>query len=150
MESIRQSAFQVTSLISTTGYATVDYNIWPDFSKAILLLLMFFGGCAGSTGGGIKHIRILVILKMIKREFYKLIHPHAVITIRVGGKPVSEELLHNIVAFVLLYLIIFILASLLLLTQGLDMLAAFLQQQLLWEISALALAWSVPPAITEI
>lgn len=124
LESIRQSAFQVTSLISTTGYATVDYNIWPDFSKAILLLLMFFGGCAGSTGGGIKHIRILVILKMIKREFYKLIHPHAVITIRVGGKPVSEELLHNIVAFVLLYLIIFILASLLLLTQGLDMLSS--------------------------
>ncbi|NLX71332.1 MAG: TrkH family potassium uptake protein [Clostridiales bacterium] len=123
-ESIRQSAFQVASVISTTGYATVDYNTWPDFSRMILLLLMFFGGCAGSTGGGIKHIRILVILKMIRRELYKLIHPHAVISIRVGGKPVSEDLLQNIVGFVLLYLIIFTTASLSLLTQGLDIMSS--------------------------
>ncbi|NLO82698.1 MAG: TrkH family potassium uptake protein [Clostridiales bacterium] len=124
MESIRQSTFQVASVISTTGYATVDYNTWPDFSKMILFLLMLFGGCAGSTGGGIKHIRILVLFKIIRREFYKLIHPHAVITIRVGGKPVSEDLLQNIVSFVLLYLIILILVSLLLLTQGLDMMSS--------------------------
>jgi len=123
-ESIRQSTFQVASVISTTGFATVDFNTWPDFSKMILFLLMFFGGCAGSTGGGIKHIRILVILKMIRREFYKLIHPNAIITIRIGGKAVSEELIQNIVGLVMLYLIIFIVVSLLLLTQGLDMVSS--------------------------
>ena len=123
-ESIRQSTFQVASVISTTGFATVDFNTWPDFSRMILLLLMFFGGCAGSTGGGIKHIRILVSLKMIKREFYKLIHPNAIITIRIGGKAVSEELIQNIVGLVMLYLIIFIVVSLLLLTQGLDMVSS--------------------------
>ena len=124
LESIRQSTFQVASVVSTTGFATVDYNTWPDFSKMILFLLMFFGGCAGSTGGGIKHIRILVILKMIRREFYKLIHPNAIITIRIGGKAVSEELIQNIVGLVMLYLIIFIVVSLLLLTQGLDMVSS--------------------------
>jgi trk system potassium uptake protein TrkH len=123
-ESIRQSAFQVTSILSTTGYTTSDYDIWPEFSKMVLFLLMFFGGCAGSTGGGMKHIRILIILKVIKREFYKLIHPNAVIAIRVGGKPVPEDLIQNILGFVLLYLFIFIIVSLLLLTQGLDMMSS--------------------------
>lgn len=124
IESIRQSAFQVTSLITTTGYATVDYEVWPDFSKMILFLLMFIGGCSGSTGGAIKNIRILLVFKIIKRELYKLIHPKAVIAVKVGNKAVPEEVLQNVVGFVLLYILIFVGVSIVLLTQGMDLLSS--------------------------
>jgi trk system potassium uptake protein TrkH len=79
---LRDSFFQVSSIITTTGYTTVDFDKWPTFSKMILFTLMFIGGCAGSTAGGIKNIRILVLLKAIKREFYRILHPRAVIPIK--------------------------------------------------------------------
>ena len=82
----RDAFFQVSSIITTTGYATANFDQWAPFSKSILLLLMFVGGCAGSTGGGIKNIRILVLLKLIKREFSKIFHPRAVIPIKTGDK----------------------------------------------------------------
>ena len=74
-ESIRQSSFHVLSITSTSGFSAVDYDLWPDFSRMILLLLMFFGACAGSTAGGIKIIRILLVLKIIRKELNRLIHP---------------------------------------------------------------------------
>lgn len=123
-ESIRHSTFQVTSVVTTTGFATVDYEAWPVLSKMILFLLMFIGGCSGSTGGAMKHIRILLVFKIIKREFYKLIHPNAVITVRVGEKPIPENILKNVVGFVLLYIIIFVLISTILLTQGMDIISS--------------------------
>src|SRR5699024_8701773 len=88
---LRDSYFQVGSIITTTGYSTVDFDQWPTFSKLILFSLMFVGGCAGSTAGGIKNIRILVLLRLIKREFLKILHPRAVLPIKVDGKAVSND-----------------------------------------------------------
>ena len=98
-ESIRYAAFQVSSIITTTGYATADFNIWPAFSQVILVLLMFIGACAGSTGGGLKCIRVILLFKIIKREIAKLNHPKAVQTVKINGRIVDEETLSGVMAF---------------------------------------------------
>lgn len=120
----RQASFQVVSIVSTTGFATLDYSIWPAFSKMILFVLMFFGGSAGSTGGAIKHIRILIVFKYIKREFKKLIHPNSVSTIRIGDQPVAEGTVQNIIGFVLIYMLLFVAFSIILLTQEMDLISS--------------------------
>lgn len=118
--SLRDSFFQVGSIITTTGYATVDFDKWPTFSKGILFLLMFVGGCAGSTGGGIKNIRILVLLKLIKREIAKIFHPRAVIPIKTGNKIVPNETVASISSFFILYIIIFVLGTIVISLEGID------------------------------
>lgn len=118
--SLRDSFFQVSSIITTTGYATVDFDKWPTFSKGILFLLMFVGGCAGSTGGGMKNIRILVLLKLIKREFAKIFHPRAVIPIKTGDKVVPNETVASISSFFILYIIIFVLGTIVISLEGID------------------------------
>jgi len=120
----RQASFQVASIISTTGFTSLDYSIWPPFSKMILFVLMFFGGCAGSTGGAIKQVRILVIFKYVKRELQKLIHPNSVISIRMGGKVIPENVVQNIVGFVLIYMLLFVGFSVILVTQNLDLVSS--------------------------
>lgn len=120
-ESLRHASFQVSSIITTTGYATVDFNKWPVFSKMILFLLMFIGGCAGSTGGGIKNIRILILFKAMKRELLKIIHPRAVYSIRIGGKTMNEKTLSEIMSFFFMYIFIFVIAVLLVSIDGKDM-----------------------------
>lgn len=85
-ESLRHAFFQVSSIITTTGYATVDFNQWPTFSKAILVTLMFIGACAGSTGGGIKVARIVILAKTSFGDMRKMLHPNAVATVRMEGK----------------------------------------------------------------
>lgn len=105
--SLKDSFFQVISIISTSGFSTVDFNLWPAFSKGLLFLLMFFGGCAGSTAGSIKNIRILVMLKLIKREITKMFHPRAVVQVKVGGKPVPNDILVGISSFIVFYLVLF-------------------------------------------
>lgn len=122
--SFRQAAFQVVTIITSTGFATLDYSIWPAFSKMILFILMFFGGCAGSTSGGIKILRVMLVFKYIKREFYKLIHPNSVISIRIGGQTIPENVVQNVIAFVLLYFLIFAGLSLILLTQDMDLISS--------------------------
>lgn len=122
--SFRQAAFQVVTIITSTGFATLDYSIWPAFSKMILFILMFFGGCAGSTSGGIKILRVMIVFKYIKREFYKLIHPNSVISIRIGGQTIPENVVQNVIAFVLLYFLIFAGLSLILLTQDMDLISS--------------------------
>ena len=117
----RDAFFQVSSIITTTGYATANFDQWAPFSKSILLLLMFVGGCAGSTGGGIKNIRILVLLKLIKREFAKIFHPRAVIPIKYGEKVISNETVASITSFFALYIIIFILGTILISLEGIDL-----------------------------
>ena len=77
-ESLQQAAFQVGSIITTTGYATTDFNLWPEISRTILVMLMFIGACAGSTGGGIKVSRILILCKTIRKELHIFLHPNAV------------------------------------------------------------------------
>ncbi|MDI9477893.1 MAG: TrkH family potassium uptake protein [Bacillota bacterium] len=122
--SFRQAAFQVVTIITSTGFATLDYSIWPAFSKMILFILMFFGGCAGSTSGGIKILRVMIVFKYIKREFYKLIHPNSVISIRIGGQTIPENVVQNVIVFVLLYFLIFAGLSLILLTQDMDLISS--------------------------
>lgn len=122
--SFRQAAFQVVTIITSTGFATLDYSIWPAFSKMILFILMFFGGCSGSTSGGIKIVRVMIVFKYIKRELYKMIHPNSVISIRIGGQTIPENVVQNVIAFVLLYFLIFAGLSLILLTQDMDLISS--------------------------
>lgn len=118
---LRTSAFQVVSIMTTTGYATDNFDLWPGFSKFLLLILMFFGGCAGSTAGGLKHIRILVLLKVCLREFTLVLHPKAILPIKINGKVVPDHILRNIIVFSITYFLIFITGSLALSFFGIDL-----------------------------
>ena len=110
-EALRHSAFSVSSLVTTTGFATVDFNLWFTFSKAVLLTLMFFGASAGSTGGGIKSIRILVLFKSIYYEIKHTIHPKSVQRIKVDGKSIDDDTLKSILIFFFAYVIIIIFST---------------------------------------
>jgi len=116
----RDSFFQVSSIITTTGYASVDFDLWPVFSKMILLLLMFIGGCAGSTSGSVKVIRILVLAKLVKRQVAKIFHPNAYIPIKIDGKVVSDDVVNSISSFFILFVIIFVIGILVISFEGLD------------------------------
>jgi len=118
---LRDSFFQVSSIMTTTGYTTVNYELWPSFSKLILFFLMFVGGSAGSTAGGMKVVRIMVILKLIKREVSKIFHPRALIPIKVGGKIVSNEVIARINSFLTLHMVIFVVGVLVVSLEGVDM-----------------------------
>lgn len=102
-ESLRHAAFQVATVISTTGYATQDFNLWPDFSRTLLVLLMFVGGCAGSTAGGLKVARIVLVCKTIGAEFRRLIHPRSVTTIRLEGKTVDKATAAGVPVYLSIY-----------------------------------------------
>lgn len=102
-EALRASAFQVCSVVSTTGYATADFNLWPGLSKAILLLLMFVGGCAGSTGGGLKAVRVVILIKSIKKELKKLLHPRSVKSVMSEGKKLDDETLSGVTSYFAVY-----------------------------------------------
>ena len=121
---LRDSFFQVSSIITTTGYSTVNFDLWPSFSKGILLLLMFIGGSAGSTAGGTKVVRILVMLKLIKRETTKIFHPRAVIPLKDNGKSISDATVVSICSFMTLYVLIFIISTLLVSLEGVDLVSA--------------------------
>ena len=103
--SIRHSAFQVASIVSTTGYSTVNFNNWPQFSKGIIFVLMFLGACAGSTAGGFKLSRVLLLLKLIKREFRHLVHPRSVGVIKIEGKRVDELTIKGVNAYFAIYIV---------------------------------------------
>lgn len=105
---IRNAAFQVISLTTTTGYYTADFDIWPNSVRFMLVVLMFFGGCAGSTGGGIKMIRIMVILKTAWREVRTMIQPRLIVPIKIAGQQVEEKLVANILGFVTLFILLFV------------------------------------------
>lgn len=104
---IRQAAFQIGSLMNSTGYATADFAQWDQHAQMILLFAMFIGGSAGSTGGGIKVIRWLVVLKTVRRELYTSVHPEAVKPVRLGGHIVDENAIRGIMVFTLLYIVLF-------------------------------------------
>lgn len=111
-ESLRYAVFQVASIISTTGFATADFVLWPHFSQIILVLLMFCGACAGSTGGGIKCSRVLILLCSIRREIHRIVHPRSVEVVKLDGKVVEESTLQSITIFVGAYLLVILGATL--------------------------------------
>ena len=107
-ETIRASAFQVSSFITSTGYATANFNAWPTLSKTVLIILMFIGACAGSTGGGFKVARIVMLFKMIKQELRRIIHPRAVTAVKFEGKTVDKTTLSSVSSYLAIYLVFFI------------------------------------------
>lgn len=103
LSAIHHSSFAVASVISTTGYATTDFNLWPQFSKFILVILMFVGGCAGSTAGGIKVSRVVIMLKAVKKDLLSLIHPRSINTISINGKKIESETLKRTNSYIICY-----------------------------------------------
>jgi len=120
-QSIRHSAFQVVSVITTTGYATTDFDLWPVFSKTILFFLMFIGGCAGSTTGGIKNIRFLILFKAVKRDLLKIIYPKAIYSVRVDGKTINDHTVSEVLGFFFMYIMVFCGAILIISIEGKDL-----------------------------
>ncbi len=113
-DTVRHSAFQVVSIITTTGYSSVDFNLWPDFSKMILVLLMFLGGCAGSTAGGLKVSRVMMLFKGVRRDLKHMIHPRSVNSVRFEGKTLEKSTLYSVNSYIVIYVIIFFAIMLLL------------------------------------
>lgn len=113
-ETIRAAAFQVTSIMTTTGFATVDFNLWPSFSKTVIILLMCIGACAGSTGGGLKVSRVVLLFKMIKKELKHMLHPRSVNVVKFEEKAVSKTVLTNVSVYFAVYIVIMLSVFLLL------------------------------------
>lgn len=120
LEHFHQAAFQAASIMTTTGFSTVDFDLWPSFSKGILLALMFIGACAGSTGGGMKVSRVIVYLKTVKREMAALIHPRSIRVTKLDGKALDDTVLRSIFAFLSAYIIIFVVSILIVSLDGFD------------------------------
>ncbi|MEG2000843.1 MAG: TrkH family potassium uptake protein [Evtepia sp.] len=112
-DALRSAFFQVATIVSTTGFSSTDFNLWPEFSKWILVLLMFIGGCAGSTAGGLKCSRVLLIGRCIRRDILQIAHPRSVKVVKLDGKVVEENILHSVSVFFACYLMITGLACLL-------------------------------------
>ncbi|MFQ5654535.1 MAG: TrkH family potassium uptake protein [Planctomycetota bacterium] len=109
---LRYASFQVGAIVTTTGYVTADFDRWPIACRFILILLMVIGGCAGSTGGGVKCVRVLVLLRYGAREIRHIIRPHAVLPLKIGGQSVDREVIGRVMGFMALYLLLFSLAVL--------------------------------------
>jgi len=117
-EALRYASFQVVAIITTSGFMTADYELWPDLSRIILLLLMIVGGCAGSTAGGFKIARILLLVRVMRREIQKLLHPRLVSTVKLGGKVVSQDAISGTFAYLAIYIGIFLISLFLLSFEG--------------------------------
>jgi trk system potassium uptake protein len=141
-QAFRYAAFQVASIITTTGFVTADYDQWPSFSRSLLLLCMFLGAMAGSTGGGMKTMRIMLLAKHAYQEIFRIIHPHAVTTVKLGGRTVPGEILSSIWGFFFLYLGIFVISSMAMAALGLDIVSAF--------ASVAACAFNIGPGLGSV
>ena len=125
LKAFRYAAFQVSAIITTTGFATADYNLWPELSKCILLMLMVIGACAGSTGGGMKVSRILILMKSIKQELKRMLHPKSVTIVKVNGKKVGDSTVHNVYIYFIAYGAIFVISVLLISINNFDFATTF-------------------------
>lgn len=125
LQAFQDAAFQVGSVITTTGYATVDFDKWPQLSRTIMVLLMFIGACAGSTGGGIKVSRVLILLKSVKKELKQYLHPSAVEKIKMDGKIVEHEVVRSTNVFMVAYVLIFTVSVLLISLDEYDLVTNF-------------------------
>lgn len=121
LTSFRYSSFQVTTIITTTGMMTTDFNLWPSFSKGILLMLMFVGACAGSTGGGLKVSRVLLLGKYIKSEIRKIVHPRSIVSVKVDGKVMDDTVIRSVTAYIMIYMSILVVSYLMISLNELDL-----------------------------
>ena len=121
----QQAAFQVASIITTTGYATANFDLWPQVSRTILVMLMFVGACAGSTGGGIKVSRFLILIKTVRKELLQYLHPKSVKRIKMDGKAIEHEVVRSTNVFMVTYVLIFAFSILFLAFDNLDLVTNF-------------------------
>ena len=124
-DSVRLASFQVTAIMSSTGFASADYLIWGAFAQSLIVLLMVIGGCAGSTGGGIKCVRAMMLVKQGYRELYRMVHPKAVLPLKLGKTQVPQHVIQAIFGFFFLYILLLGVASLALTASDVDMVTAF-------------------------
>jgi trk system potassium uptake protein TrkH len=124
-DSFRYAGFQAASILTTTGFATADYESWPALSQAVLFILMFIGGCAGSTGGGIKVIRIITLLKQALNEMKYLLHPKGVFTLRINREPVKKDIIYAISGFFFLYIFMLLATTFISSSSGVDIITSF-------------------------
>lgn len=123
--SVLKGVFELVSILTTTGFGVADFSMWPSFLPVLIFLFAFMGGCAGSTGGGMKMIRVLLIVKQGMRELYRLVHPNAVVPVKLGQKIVSDRVLEAVWGFLAVYLMAFTVMFILLLATGLDFTTSF-------------------------
>ncbi|WP_295209653.1 TrkH family potassium uptake protein [Ruminococcus sp.] len=124
-EAFTQASFQVASLMTSTGFSSVDFNLWPQLSKSILVLIMFVGACAGSTGGGIKVSRVMVLFKTMIKELHSYIHPKSIRKIKLEGKPVEHEIVRAINVYIVTFIILFASSVLMISFDGKDLVTNF-------------------------
>ncbi|MGB9940100.1 TrkH family potassium uptake protein [Methanosarcina sp.] len=122
--SFRYAIFHITSIMTATGFASTDFNLWEDSAKILVFAVMFIGGCAGSTGGGMKVVRFLLMLKYARRELFKFVHPRVVRPIRFNNKAVPDDIMQSILSFVVLYIGVFVVGTVLLTLLGVDMISS--------------------------
>ena len=141
-ETFRVALFQAVSITTTTGYGTADFDMWPDSCRILLVMLMFFGGCAGSTGGGLKQIRIILIVKLGFRELRRAIQPNAVFPIKIGKSTLDESILSSVMGMFLLAIVIFAGSTLFMSILGLDIVSA--------ATSVLASMFNIGPGLAKV
>ncbi|MDC0335547.1 TrkH family potassium uptake protein [Pseudodesulfovibrio sp.] len=124
-DSVRYTSFQVAAILTTTGFATADYELWPGITQAILLFCMFVGGCAGSTGGGMKVMRIMLLCKHSYKELFRLIHPRSVNRVKMGKTVVQDDVISGVWGFFILWLGLFVLAAFIVAGTGVDVVTSF-------------------------
>ncbi|MFW5937210.1 MAG: TrkH family potassium uptake protein [Desulfosalsimonas sp.] len=124
-ESLRYGAFQVISILTTTGYATADYNQWPAMAQLILVMCMFLGASAGSTGGGMKMLRVMLCFKFCYKELFNMLHPHSVSYVKIGGRPVPDSVVGSVLGFLALYTAVFVVCAIVLAGMGVDFVTSF-------------------------
>ncbi|HMA99891.1 MAG TPA: potassium transporter TrkG, partial [Spirochaetota bacterium] len=122
---LRHVLFQTVSITTTTGYCSFNFDKWPDFSRLVLVGLMFIGGSGGSTGGGIKCIRVMILFKYFIIQIRKILHPKQVIPLKIGGNVIADKVVNTIVNFILIYIMIVIIAVFIVASQGYDLITSF-------------------------
>lgn len=141
-ESLRYASFQVTALLTTTGYGTANFDSWPAFSKVLLVTFMFIGGCAGSTGGGMKVIRLILLVKSASLQIYRAYHPGAALTVKIGGVPVPEETCHAVNGFFVIAIGLIAAVTLFVAMFGYDIVTSF--------TAVVATFWNIGPGLAKV
>ena len=124
-EAFRKALFQTIAICTTTGFGTDNFDVYPSFARILLIVLMFIGGSAGSTAGGMKISRIMVLLKLVRAELSKAVHPNAVVAIKIGNIPIRDDIAKSVAGFFILFIIVFAIGSIFMAALGLDIVTAF-------------------------